>query len=144
MGSSRPRNSTRATKARSVKNSPPSHRRAAHRSRSPTKPRIPAAIEIAIDEQSDSLGVAISLVYCLHAALRREIEGPAESEAVEDAAESADLTDVTAMLLVRLNAIHAALDPVSLQHADIDTERVELTEAVRKQQIGDDAPGASL
>jgi len=89
MGSSRPRNSTRAGKARSVKRTKSSGRRP---DRFTAKPRIPAAIEVAIDEQRTSIGTAISLLYCLHSALRREIEdaGRIETEAVEDAAESAD------------------------------------------------------
>jgi hypothetical protein len=141
MGSSRPRNSTRATKARSVKRSSPSHRRAAGRPSSPTEPRIPAAIEVAIDDQRDCLGTAISLLYCLHSALRREIAdaGPEESEAIEDATEWANLTDITAMLLVRLHAVHRSLDFVSLGQADVDPERVMLGEAAR-QLMGDSQP----
>jgi hypothetical protein len=107
----------------------------------PTKPRIPAAIEVAIDEQRSSIATAISLLYCLHSALRREIEdaGRIETEAVEDAAESADLTEISAMLMVQLNAVHNALDPVELRQANSDPEMVKLIEAVRKMGMGGDA-----
>jgi hypothetical protein len=40
-----------------------------------------------------------------------------ESDAVKDAAGWADLADVTAMLLVKLHAIHLALDSVSFRGA---------------------------
>ena len=138
MGSSRPRNSTRAGKARSVKRTKSSGRRPG---RLTAKPRIPAAIEVAIDEQRTSIGTAICLLYCLHSVLRREIEdaGRIESEAVEDAAKSADLTEISAMLMVRLNAIHSALDPVELGRANPDPEMVKLIEAVHKMRIGGDA-----
>jgi hypothetical protein len=144
MGSLRPRNSTRATNAHSVKR-PSSHRRAPSRPRAQTNPRIPPAIEFAIEDQRDSLGTAISLLYCLHSALRRGTEdpGPVESKAIEDETRWADLTDVTAMLLVRLNDIHSALDSVSLRHADVDPERVALAEAVRKLQNESNAREAS-
>ena len=140
MGSSRPRNSTRARKARSVKRTKSSSRRPGPLP-APTKPRIPATIEVAIDEQRSSIATAISLLYCLHSALRREIEdaGRIETEAVEDAAESADLTEISAMLMVRLNAIHNALDSVELGQANPDPEMVRLMEAVREMGIGDDA-----
>jgi hypothetical protein len=140
MGSSRPRNSTRARKARSVKRTKSSSRRP-RRLPAATKSRIPAAIELAIDEQRSSIATAISLLYCLHSALRREIEdaGRIETETVEDAAKSADLTEISAMLMVRLNAIHNALDTVELGHANPDPEMAKLIEAVRTMGIGGDA-----
>lgn len=132
MGSSRPRNSTRARKARSVKRSPSSPRAA---DRLPTKPRMPAAIDIAVDDQRESLGIAISILYCLHSTLGLEAipnAGPSETGAVEDAAKWADLTDITAMLLVRLSSIHLALDSTELVNAKVDEGRVELTEMARE------------
>jgi hypothetical protein len=51
---------------------------------------------------------------------------------VEDAAKSADLTEISAMLMVRLNAIHNALDTVELGHANPDPEMAKLIEAVRR------------
>jgi hypothetical protein len=107
--------------------------------------RVPDAIDFALDEQRDSLGTAITILYCLHSALRREIEdgGSIESEDVEQAAESADLTDITALLLVRLNKIYRALDSTELKKADIDPERLEIAEAVRKLRIGNDEREAS-
>jgi hypothetical protein len=95
----------------------PSHRRADDRTAAETKPRIPAAIEIAIDEQHGALGTAISILYCLHSTtLCYQVAGAGrfESEDVEDAAEWAELTDITSMLLVRLNGIHIALDCTEL------------------------------
>jgi hypothetical protein len=62
--------------------------------------------------------------------------GLEESEAVEDAAERADLTEISAALLVRLRDIHTALDSVSLKRADVGPKRVMLAEAARKLQIG--------
>jgi hypothetical protein len=135
MGSSRPRNSTRARKARSAKRT--TGRPAADRPATLAKPRIPATVEIAIDDQRDSVGTAISLLYCLHAALRCETAYPAaeESEAIADAAEWADLTDITAMLLLRLHGVHCGLDPVALLHANPDPEMVMLMEEAHKQGI---------
>jgi hypothetical protein len=135
--SSRPRASTRAGNARSGKRIKASGRRPG---RPTDKPRIPAAIEVAIDAQRTSIGTAISLLYCLHSALRREIEdaGRIESEPVEDAADWADLTEISAMLMVRLNAVHSALDPVQLVRANPDPEMVKLIEAVRGMGTGDD------
>ena len=117
----------------------------------PTQPtqsqplRIPVPIELAIAEQRGSLGTAISLLYCLHSALRREIEdgGPEDSEAVEFAAEGAELTHITAALLVQLRNIHIALDSVHLTHANVDPERVKMLETFRKLEIGSDEGEAS-
>jgi hypothetical protein len=137
MGS-RARNSTRARKARSVKRSPP-RPRAAEVPRTQNQPRIPPAIEIAIDDQRSSVATAISLLYCLHSALRREIEdgGRIENEAVDHAAESADLTDISSMLLVLLDSIHTALDPSELVQAKVDQEMVRLTQMARELGTGD-------
>lgn len=137
MGSSRPRNSTarRATKARSVKRSSPSRRRTASEPPAPTEPRIPAAIEIAIDDQRNSLETSISLLYCLlHSALRREIEdtGSVESEAVKGASDQADLTDISAILLVRLSSVHSALDPTELVEAKADPDALRISELARE------------
>jgi hypothetical protein len=134
MGSSRPRNSSRAAKARSVKRSPTSRRRAAGQQSAPITPRIPAAIEIAIDDQRESIETAISLLYCLHSALRREIEdaGRIESEAVEKVNESADVTHISAMLLVQLDSSHAALNPTELVRAKVDEEALRISELARE------------
>jgi hypothetical protein len=43
------------------------------------------------------------------------------------------------MLLVRLNAVHNALDAVELGQANPDPEMVKLIEAVRNMGIGGDA-----
>jgi hypothetical protein len=143
MGSSRPRNSTRAIKARSVKRKRPSPCRHCNASQrpAPTGPRVPAAIEVAIDDQRCSLETVLSLLYCLHSALRRQIEdtGTVESKALEKASKSADLTDISGMLLVQLDLIHAALDPSELAQANPDPEMVKLTEAVRTMGAGSDA-----
>jgi hypothetical protein len=139
MGSSQhPGDSKRVRAIRSAKTARKPHRRTAGRTPAETKPRVPAAIEIAIDEQRDSLGTAISILYCLHSTLCYQDAGARrfESEAVEDAAKWGDLTHITAMLLVRLNGIHSALDSMELEQADIDPERLEMAEAVRKMGIG--------
>jgi hypothetical protein len=135
MGSSRPRNSTRAGRARSAKRTTSPRPQVAQ-----TKPRIPPAIEIAIDDQRDSLETAISLLYCLHSALRREIEdtGSVESEAVEDASDQADLTDISAMLLVRLSSVHSALDPTELAQAKVDPEALRISELAREMFDSDE------
>jgi hypothetical protein len=120
-------------------------RRTAGRTPAETRPRISAAIEIAIDEQRDSLGTAISILYCLHSTLRYQDAGASrfEIEALEDAAQWAELTDITAMLLVRLNGIHTALDSTELVKAKVDPEQLEMAEAVRKMGIGSDEREAS-
>lgn len=143
MGSSRPRNSIRARKGRSAKRT--TGRSAADRQSTAAAERIPAAIEIAIDDQRDSVGTAITLLYCLHSVLQRETAdaGPAESAAVADAAEWADLTHITAMLLVRLHGVHSGLDQVALLEANPDPERVMLREEARKLDIGSDPQEAS-
>jgi hypothetical protein len=128
-------------KTSAAKRTSPPPSRAASRS----EPRIPAAVELAIDNQRESLCTAISLLYCLRSALRREIEdgGKIESGAVDDAADGADLTDISAMLLVRLNAVHNGLDSLALRQAGVDPERVMLMEKVRELGIGDDERKAS-
>ena len=143
MGSSRPRNSTRARKGRSAKRT--AGLPAVDRQPTAAAERIPAAIEIAIDDQRDSVGAAISLLYCLHSVLQRETSdaGPVESAAVADAAEWADLTHITAMLLVRLRGVHSGLDQVALQEANPDPERVMLREEARKLGIGSNEREAS-
>lgn len=134
MGSNKPGNSTRrrAEKAHSVKRPPKAPP-------PPSKPRVPPAIELAIDAQRASLETAITLLYCLHSALRREIEdaGRTESEAVESASESADVTHISAMLLVQLDSIHCALDPSELVKAIVDQEALRISELAR-EQIGSD------
>lgn len=142
MGSSRPRNSTRARKARSTKRSPrpPS---ATHRPRTKHRSRVPIAIELAIDEQRDSIEFSISLLYCLHSALRRRIEdaGHIEPAAVTQAARSADLTDISGMLLVKLAAIHAALDPTELEDSKVDQGTMRLTQNARELHSTDESGG---
>lgn len=133
------RKSTRAVKTHSVKRSS-TRRRAAGPPPAPAKPRIPPAIEIAIDDQRNSIETAISLLYCLHSALRREIEdaGKVESQAVEDASDEADLTDISAMLLVRLDSIHSALDPTELMQAKVDPEALRISELAREMFDSDE------
>jgi hypothetical protein len=113
--------------------------------RAQTKPDIPAAVEIEIEDQRASLGIAISLIFCLHGALRRQIEDedPEDCDPVAHAAEWADLTDITGMLLVRLYLVHNALDSASLREAFVNPKRVKLAEAARKLKTGDDAREAS-
>jgi hypothetical protein len=118
-GSPRPRNSTRARKARSAKRSGPSHRLPTQRRQSSSASAIPVEIGNAIEDQRSSLATAMSVLYCLHTELRRQTEdgGMDESDAVKNATEWADLAEVTAMLLVQLHAIHLSLDSVSLRGA---------------------------
>lgn len=134
MGSSRPRNSKRVRKAHSAKRSSPSPRRKAGKPSFQTTPRIPPAVEIALDVQRGSLEIAISLMYCLHATLRHQADdgGLFETEGLEDAAGMADVADISALLLVRLDAIHDALDPTELVRAKVDQEAAQLTETVRE------------
>jgi hypothetical protein len=47
-----------------------------------------------------------------------------ETRAVEHAAESGDMTDISTMLLVQLDSIHAALDPTELEDAKVDRQVV--------------------
>ena len=119
MGPSRPRNSTRARKARSAKRSGPSPRPPTRRRPSSSASAIPVEIGNAIEDQRSSLATAMSVLYCLHTELRRQTEDGEmdESDAVRDAAGWADLAKVTALLLVRLHSVHLALDSVSLREA---------------------------
>jgi hypothetical protein len=80
---------------------------------------VPLAIQNTIEEQRGELVKAMTLVHCLHCILRRETEdnGPDETTEFEDAAAWVEFPNVTAMLLVRLHAIHLALDSVSLRQA---------------------------
>jgi hypothetical protein len=129
-GGNRPRThptrSVKSTKAR---------RPAADQQPPQTKPpRIPPRIELAIEVQRDAVTTALSLLYCLHASLLREVEpgGRSENAAVEKASDEADLTEITAMLLVRLHGIVDGLDCVNLAQADADPESVALEESVRE------------
>lgn len=117
----------------------PSSRAAGSQSAQP-KLRLPADLEIAIGQQRGSVGTAISLLYCLHLALCHEIEGGQieGSEAVRDASQWADLTQITAMLLVRLHAVHTGLDSVSLVRAKVDPGDVLLADAARELVMGGD------
>ena len=103
-------------------------------------PRIPVAIELAIDEQRKSIEAAISLLYCLHSALHREVDdgGMLESEAVENASNLAHLTYITAMLLVRLSSIHTALDAVELMQAKVDPENLRISDLARELTENDE------
>jgi hypothetical protein len=58
----------------------------------------------------------MTLLHCLHCALRRETDytRPNETPQFEEAVGWVELPRITAMLLVRLHAIHLALDSVSL------------------------------
>jgi hypothetical protein len=100
----------------------PASQRSPSRRRSSTlapPPKLPSPIRNAIDEQRGQLATAMTLLHCLHCVLRREAHdtGPNESAEFEDAIGWVDLPNVTAMILVRLHAIHLALDSVSLRHA---------------------------
>jgi hypothetical protein len=64
--------------------------------------------------------------------------GPDEGEAVDDAAEWADLADISAMLLVRLNAVHSALDSTELVRAKVESDMVQLTEMARELVSSDE------
>jgi hypothetical protein len=99
---------------------------------------------MAIDQQRSSLETAISLLYCLHSALRREIDdaGRIESQAVTAASNSADLTHISALLMERLDAIHRGLDSLELEQASPDPEMVKLIETVR--EIGGDASADTI
>jgi hypothetical protein len=112
-GSSRPRGS--------AKRSHPSPRSPTLRRPSSlaAPPVMPSEIQNAIEDQRGELATAMTLLHCLHCVLRREVDyaGPDESVEVEDAVGWVELPDVTAMLLVRLHAIHLALDSVSLRQA---------------------------
>jgi hypothetical protein len=76
-------------------------------------------IENAIDYQRRELATAMTLLHCLHCVLRCETDYTSTEESAEfaDAAGWVELPNMTAMLLVRLHAIHLALDSVSLRQA---------------------------
>jgi hypothetical protein len=117
-------------------------RRTTRRPSAPTKrPRIPPAIEITLEEQRDSVKAAISLVYCLHSTLlHQEVPdaAPSESKAVDDACDMADLTDITRLLLVKLNNVFEALDPGELVEAKVDPEESRLTKIARGTSDSDE------
>ena len=145
MGSTLKSKSTRARKAGSAK-SAPKPRRQTPRPK-PTKPRktgdaprkarerLPADVVIAIHEERGSLIVAISILYGLHSILRRQLEEDDSevSEAIEDAAEWADSTKLSEMLLVKLQAVLENLDNIASGITNVDPEDLEIAEAVREQ-----------
>lgn len=145
MGPTRPRNSTRARKAGSAKSAPKPRRQpprpkptklrkvddAPHEARE----RLPADVEIAIHEERGSLIVAISILYGLHSILRRQLEEDDSevSDAIEDAAEWADSTKLSEMLLVKLHEVMENLDNIASGVTNVDPEDVAIVETVREQ-----------
>jgi hypothetical protein len=127
MGSSnQPRNSTRKT---------------VRKARSPALPElsvIPPRIDFAIEAQRGALATSMSLLYCLHSTLHREIDhaGPDDTEAVKKASNAVHLTDITGMLMERLDSIVNALDSVNLVQAIVSPERVESGYTRRLMRVG--------
>jgi hypothetical protein len=76
-----------------------------------------SAIQNAIEHQRAELAAVMTLLHCLHCSLRCEPDynRPEETSEFEEAAGWVELPKITAMLLVRLHAIHLALDSVSLR-----------------------------
>lgn len=107
------------TPPRRVDQSIKTRRRAATRNRPSVTSSRPPALGLAIEEQRTSLATALSLLYCLHSALRRGIDnvGRMKSPGVQAAAQNANVTDITALLLVQLDSIHAQLDSHELMKA---------------------------
>jgi hypothetical protein len=85
---------------------------------------MPVEIQNAIEDQRRELATAMTVLHCLHCVLRREADytSPDESAEFEDAVGWVELPDMTAMLLVRLHAIHLALDSASLRQAQQGSE----------------------
>ena len=85
---------------------------------------MPVEIQSAIEDQRRELATAMTLLHCLHCVLKRETDytSPDESAEFEDAAGWVELPDMTAMLLVRLHAIHLALGSASLRQAQQGSE----------------------
>lgn len=96
--------------------------------------RIPPALERAIGEQRDKVGIAITLGYCLHLWCSCETEHKTHEgdEEVEDAIQWADKRRITSMLLVLLHSVHVGLDALSLQKAYVDPKDVLLEKRARK------------
>lgn len=99
---------------------------------------IPEALELAIAEQRNKVGIGITLGYCLHLWSRCEVEQMIDEcdDQVEEAIQWADRRQITSMLLVILHSIHAGLDTVSLQAAGVDPEDVLLEKRTRKVANG--------
>ncbi len=120
-GSSSYRGSTRVSSAHSARRSQPSPRSPTRRRSLPpaAAPLMALAIQNAIEEQRGELATAMTLLHCLHCVLRRETDYTSSDESTEfeDAAGWVELPNLTAILLVRLHAIHLALDSVSLRRA---------------------------
>lgn len=155
MGSSRPRDSIRAGKARSTKSAPKPRRKPA-RPKAPklrtaadgmphggVPDRVPTDVEIALHEERGSLITAISILYGLHSILRRERDGDESevSEAVEDAAKWSNSVELSGMTLVKLHTVLKNLDAIALGRTHVDPEDVALAEATR--QLAHEQGGAA-
>lgn len=132
MGSSLKSKSTRARRGRSARSSPKPRPKPVQKPSADS--RLPAAIEIAIEQQRDSLTTEMTILYALHCILRRDQEGDDSEvdEAVRDAVEWTDPTDLTSMLLVRLHTVFNNLGKIARGETDVDPEHVALTEKVRE------------
>lgn len=113
-------------------------RRPAAETRSQRLRRIPPAVERAIGEQRDKVGIGITLGYCLHlwSSCETEQETHESDEQVEDAIQWADKRRITSMLLVVLHSVYTGLDTVSLQRAGVAPEDVLLERWARKVANG--------
>jgi hypothetical protein len=80
---------------------------------------MPDKVGAVIQCQRNKLIRAITVLYCLHSALRWELEdaGPIEGIAVEAAIRLAELPEMTAMLLETIHSVHEALDLRKLARA---------------------------
>ena len=153
MGPLHTSNSNSATKARSVQKT---HKRrgkprpgvrttatrvAQRRKRASPIP-VPAAIELAIQQERGSLMTSITLLFSLHCILRGQLERPGEvNEAVESAAKWVNVTELTTLLLGKLHTVLRNLDAIALGRTpDVNPEDVEMTEAART--ISDEQGGA--
>lgn len=164
MGPSRPRNSTRARKARSAKSVPESRRKPAPKpfkvrngrrrqwrpgpratatrvtQRKPADPiPVATAIELVIHQERGTLTTVMTLLFSLHCILRRQLEDDTDEvdEVVKDAAKWADVTELTSMSLVKVHTVLRNLDAIALGRTpDVDPEDVEITESVAELPHG--------
>ena len=80
---------------------------------------MPVKIKNVIECQRNKLVSVVTLLHCLHSALRRQLDntGRMESVAVLAASEIAEFPMVTGMLLEEIRSVHDALDSTSLRRA---------------------------
>ena len=105
-----------------------SHKKRPNRKPANQSPRdlpftVPPGVEEQIEVRRTDIAEAMSLIFGLHSILKsHEDPGPAESSLLVDAITCVELSDITELVLLKLHAVHLALDSVTLRAAARDAE----------------------